>query len=95
MGKTTTIAKLAAARVFQQRQKVGLLTTDTYRIAAVEQLKTYAGILNIPLEVVSNPDDLQKSMEALKGCQMVFMDSAGRNYLEDEYIEEINTIFTL
>jgi flagellar biosynthesis protein FlhF len=90
VGKTTTIAKLAAARVFQQRQKVGLLTTDTYRIAAVEQLKTYAGILNIPLEVVSNPDDLQKSMEALNGCHMVFMDSAGRNYLEEEYIEEIN-----
>jgi flagellar biosynthesis protein FlhF len=90
VGKTTTIAKLAAARVFQQRQKVGLLTTDTYRIAAVEQLKTYAGILNIPIEVVSNPDDLQKSMEALKGCHMVFMDSAGRNYLEDEYVEEIN-----
>jgi flagellar biosynthesis protein FlhF len=90
VGKTTTIAKLAAARVFQQRQKVGLLTTDTYRIAAVEQLKTYAGILNIPLEVVSNPNDLQKSMEALKGCHMVFMDSAGRNYLEEEYIEEIN-----
>jgi flagellar biosynthesis protein FlhF len=90
VGKTTTIAKLAAAHVFQQRQKVGLLTTDTYRIAAVEQLKTYSGILNIPLEVVSNPDDLQKSMEALKGCHMVFMDSAGRNYLEDEYVEEIN-----
>jgi flagellar biosynthesis protein FlhF len=90
VGKTTTIAKLAAARVFQQRQRVGLLTTDTYRIAAVEQLKTYAGILNIPLEVVSNADDLQKAMAALKGCQMVFMDSAGRNYLEDEYIEEIN-----
>ncbi|SDM91649.1 flagellar biosynthesis protein FlhF [Bacillus sp. OK048] len=90
VGKTTTIAKLAAARVFQQRQKVGLLTTDTYRIAAVEQLKTYAGILNIPLEVVSNPNDLQKSMEALKDCHMIFMDSAGRNYLEEEYIEEIN-----
>lgn len=90
VGKTTTIAKLAAARVFQQRQKVGLLTTDTYRIAAVEQLKTYAGILNIPVEVVSNPDELRKSMEILKGCQMVFMDSAGRNYLEDDYIEEIN-----
>lgn len=90
VGKTTTIAKLAAARVFQQRQKVGLLTSDTYRIAAVEQLKTYAGILNIPLEVVSNPADLQKSMESLKGCNLIFMDSAGRNYLEDEYIEEIN-----
>jgi flagellar biosynthesis protein FlhF len=90
VGKTTTIAKLAAARVFQQRHKVGLLTTDTYRIAAVEQLKTYAGILNIPLEVVSNPTELPKSMEALKGCNLIFMDSAGRNYLEDEYIEQIN-----
>ncbi|MEH7273599.1 flagellar biosynthesis protein FlhF [Neobacillus vireti] len=90
VGKTTTIAKLAAARVFHQRQKVGLLTTDTYRIAAVEQLKTYAGILNIPLEVVSNPGDLRKAMEALKGCHLVFMDSAGRNYLEEEYVEEIN-----
>ncbi|WP_419955460.1 flagellar biosynthesis protein FlhF [Neobacillus niacini] len=90
VGKTTTIAKLAAACVFHQRQKVGLLTTDTYRIAAVEQLKTYAGILNIPLEVVSNPADLSNSMEALKGCHMIFMDSAGRNYLEEEYVEEIN-----
>lgn len=90
VGKTTTIAKLAAVQVFQQRQKVGLLTTDTFRIAAVEQLKTYASILNIPLEVVANANELKNAMEALKGCQLIFMDSAGRNYLEEEYIEEIN-----
>jgi flagellar biosynthesis protein FlhF len=90
VGKTTTIAKLAAARVFQQRQRVGLLTTDTFRIGAVEQLRTYANILNIPLEVVKNADDLKTAMTSLKGCNTVFMDSAGRNYLEDEYIEEIN-----
>ncbi|WP_462410746.1 flagellar biosynthesis protein FlhF [Neobacillus sp. Marseille-QA0830] len=90
VGKTTTIAKLAAARVFQQRQKAGLLTTDTFRIAAVEQLKTYASILNVPLEVVSEPGELTGAMDRLKGCPIVFMDSAGRNYLEDEYIEEIN-----
>jgi flagellar biosynthesis protein FlhF len=90
VGKTTTIAKLASARVFQQRQKVGLLTTDTYRIAAVEQLKTYASILNLPLEVVSEASELKNAMDRLKGCQMVFMDSAGRNYLEDEWVEEIN-----
>ena len=90
VGKTTTIAKLAAARVFQQRQRVGLLTTDTFRIAAVEQLKTYASILNIPLEVVSDPSELTGAFARLKGCPIVFMDSAGRNYLEDQYIEEIN-----
>ncbi len=90
VGKTTTIAKLAAARVFQQRQRVGLLTTDTFRIGAVEQLKTYANILNVPLGVVGKPDELKTAMAELKGCHYVFMDSAGRNYLEDEYIEEIN-----
>jgi flagellar biosynthesis protein FlhF len=90
VGKTTTIAKLAAARVLHGKQRVGLLTTDTYRIAAVEQLKTYGNILNIPLEVVSDPEDLSKATENLKGCKTFFMDSAGRNYLEEEYIEEIN-----
>ncbi|WP_342429548.1 flagellar biosynthesis protein FlhF [Neobacillus sp. FSL H8-0543] len=90
VGKTTTIAKLAAVSVFHQRQKVGLLTTDTFRIAAVEQLKTYASILNIPLEVVNNANELKSAMEVLKSCQIIFMDSAGRNYLEEEYIDEIN-----
>lgn len=90
VGKTTTIAKLAAARVLHGRQRVGLLTTDTYRIAAVEQLKTYANILNVPIEVVANPDSLETAMSSLKGCQIILMDSAGRNYLENEYIEEIN-----
>ncbi|MFJ5716416.1 flagellar biosynthesis protein FlhF [Neobacillus sp. NPDC093127] len=90
VGKTTTIAKLAAVRVLQGRQRVGLLTTDTYRIAAVEQLKTYANILNVPVEVVTNPDGLADAVDGLKGCQVMLMDSSGRNYLEDEYIEEIN-----
>jgi flagellar biosynthesis protein FlhF len=95
VGKTTTIAKLAAAQVIGQRQKVGLLTTDTFRIAAVEQLKTYANILNVPFEVVDNANSLVPSMNALKSCDIVFMDSAGRNYLEGEYIEEINQYLRL
>ncbi|MEO2076762.1 MAG: flagellar biosynthesis protein FlhF [Bacillus sp. (in: firmicutes)] len=90
VGKTTTIAKLASRQVLYQRKKVGFLTADTFRIAAVEQLKTYANILNIPIEVVETPDHVQKSMSQLKNCQMIFMDSAGRNYLEEQYIEEIN-----
>jgi flagellar biosynthesis protein FlhF len=90
VGKTTTLAKLAAARVLNGRLRVGLLTADTYRVGAVEQLKTYANILNIPIEVVTNPEDMQSSIDGLKGCQIILMDSAGRNFLEDFYIDEIN-----
>jgi flagellar biosynthesis protein FlhF len=90
VGKTTTIAKLASRQVLFQRKKVGFLTADTFRIAAIEQLKTYANILNIPIEVVESPDQLNQSLNNLKNCQMIFMDSAGRNYLEEQYIEEIN-----
>lgn len=90
VGKTTTIAKLASRQVLFQRKKVGFLTADTFRIAAIEQLKTYATILNIPIEVVESPERLTQSLLNLKNCQMIFMDSAGRNYLEEQYIEEIN-----
>jgi flagellar biosynthesis protein FlhF len=90
VGKTTTIAKLAAMHVLQQKKRVGLLTTDTYPIAAVEQLKTYANILNVPVEVAADANEFHAAMERLKGCHIIFMDSAGRNYLEGEYIEEIN-----
>ncbi|EKN63673.1 flagellar biosynthesis regulator FlhF [Neobacillus bataviensis LMG 21833] len=90
VGKTTTIAKLASRQVLFQRKKVGFLTADTFRIAAIDQLKTYANILNIPIEVVESPEQLTESLRNLKNCQMIFMDSAGRNYLEGHYIEEIN-----
>ncbi|WP_066067231.1 flagellar biosynthesis protein FlhF [Neobacillus soli] len=94
VGKTTTIAKLASRQVLFQRKKVGFLTADTFRIAAIEQLKTYANILNIPIEVVENSNQLKESLNNLKNCQMIFMDSAGRNYLEEQYIEEINELLS-
>ncbi len=94
VGKTTTIAKLASRQVLNQRKKVGFLTADTFRIAAIEQLKTYATILNIPIEVVESSDQLKQSLVNLKNCQMIFMDSAGRNYLEEQYIEEINDLLS-
>ncbi|WP_059172722.1 flagellar biosynthesis protein FlhF [Bacillus sp. FJAT-27445] len=90
VGKTTTIAKLAAVRAFQKKQRVGLLTSDTFRIAAVEQLLTYADILNIPLEVVMKEDELETAMKVMKGRHVVFMDTAGRNYLERQYINEVS-----
>lgn len=90
VGKTTTIAKLAAEQVLKNQKQVGLITLDTYRIAAVEQLKTYAEILNAPLEVVSSPQDLKKAFDKLSECDLIFMDTAGRNYRNEMLVSELN-----
>jgi flagellar biosynthesis protein FlhF len=90
VGKTTTLAKLAAENVIEHGKRVGMMTSDTYRIAAVEQLKTYANILNIPLKVIYSPDELAPALERLSDCDLVFLDTAGRNYKNREFVEEIN-----
>lgn len=92
VGKTTTIAKLAADLMLKHKKKVGFITADTYRIAAVEQLKTYATILNIPIEVVFSPEDLQPALDNLAACDTILMDTAGRNYLQERYIEELEQL---
>lgn len=92
VGKTTTIAKLAAEQLFKQGRKVGLITSDTYRISAVEQLRTYASILNIPLEVVQSPGDLQRAMFRLESCDLVLMDTAGRNYRNELLVAELQSL---
>lgn len=92
VGKTTTIAKLAAEQVLKHRRKVGFITSDTYRIAAVEQLKTYATILDVPLEVVFSPQDLHKAMDKLSDRDIIFMDTAGRNFRNEMYVSELNAL---
>lgn len=92
VGKTTTLAKLAAESMLQHKKKAGMITSDTYRIAAVEQLKTYANILNVPLKVVYSAEELVPTVERMSGCDMIFMDTAGRNYRNREYVEEINKL---
>jgi flagellar biosynthesis protein FlhF len=92
VGKTTTIAKLAADLMLNQKKKVGFITTDTYRIAAVEQLKTYANILNIPIEVVFSPTDMESAVEKLASCDVILMDTAGRNYLQKQFIDELSRL---
>lgn len=88
VGKTTTIAKLAADYLLKHQISVGFITADTYRIAAVDQLRTYANILNIPLEIVYSPDELASAYEKLSACDLILMDTPGRNYLEKQYIDE-------
>lgn len=79
VGKTTTIAKLAANFKIRESKKVAMITIDTYRIAAVDQLKTYAELIEVPLHVVLTPGELAQSIESLRDCDVVLIDTAGRS----------------
>lgn len=92
VGKTTTIAKIASTLKLTKKTKVALITSDTYRIAAVEQLKTYANILGIPLEVVYASDEMDKTMENLKNFDLVLVDTAGRSHQNAEQIDDIKDL---
>jgi flagellar biosynthesis protein FlhF len=92
VGKTTTLAKIAADCVLKFNKRVAFITTDTYRIAAIEQLKTYATILDVPIEVCYNLDDFQKAQENFKDYDLVFIDTAGRNFRNQRYVEDLKNI---
>ncbi len=77
VGKTTTLAKLSAHSALNEKKSVGLITTDTYRIAAVEQLKVYARIIGIPLEIASGNSDFKKSLSRLADKDVIFVDTPG------------------
>jgi len=89
VGKTTTIAKMAARSVLEKKKKIGFITTDTYRIAAIEQLKTYANLLQAPVEIVYNANDYKKAIENFAHLDLVFIDTAGRNYKEAKYVDDL------
>jgi flagellar biosynthesis protein FlhF len=89
VGKTTTLAKMAAGAVLDKKEKIAFITTDTYRIAAVEQLKTYANLLNVPFEVIYKLSDFHKAIEKFAGFDRIYIDTAGRNYREIQYIREL------
>jgi flagellar biosynthesis protein FlhF len=92
VGKTTTLAKIAANCVLKHEKKVAFITTDTYRIAAIEQLKTYAKILNVPIEVCYNIKDFKKAKEQFSTYDLVFIDTAGRNFRNQQYVEDLREI---
>ncbi len=79
VGKTTTIAKLAAIAKLVNRQSVGLISADTYRIGAIEQLRTFAGIADIPMEVVYKPSEIAPALRKFRGKDLVLIDTVGRN----------------
>ncbi len=89
VGKTTTIAKIVSSITLKNKIKVALVTLDTYRIAAVEQLRTYANILNIPLRVVYSNNELKEVQEEFKDFDLVLVDTAGRSHKNEEQVAEI------
>jgi flagellar biosynthesis protein FlhF len=92
VGKTTTLAKMAAECVIKHKKKAAFITADTYRIAAIDQLKTYAGILDIPLEVCFTIDDFRHAAEKLKEYDIVLIDTAGRNFRNRQYVEDLKNV---
>ena len=89
VGKTTTIAKLASYFKLEKKLKVALITCDTYRIAAVEQLRTYANILDVPLQVVYTIEEFNNSVKGYKDYDLIFVDTAGRSHKNNEQCNEI------
>lgn len=94
VGKTTTIAKVAANAMLDHKKSVAFITTDTYRIAAIEQLKTYAKILDIPLEVAYSKADYTHALEKFSSYDHIFVDTAGRNYRENNYVDDVEEMIT-
>jgi len=93
VGKTTTIAKLAAHFKLRERKHVGLITIDTYRIAAVDQLRTYARIIDVPLEVVLSPEELSDAVGRMRGLDLVLIDTAGRSQNDSIRLNELRAFF--
>lgn len=94
VGKTTTIAKIAANSLLKEKKPVAFITADTYRIAAIEQLKTYAKILDVPLEVIYSTDDYKKALVKFANYERIFVDTAGRNFRQDHFVEELRELIT-
>ncbi len=89
VGKTTTIAKLAANFRLKEKRRVGLITVDTYRIAAVEQLRTYADIIDLPMHVVSSPRDMRETVARMSHLDLILIDTAGRSPKDEVRLQEL------
>ncbi len=92
VGKTTTIAKIASKFKLEEKKKVAIITADTYRIAAVEQIKTYANILTIPVEVVYEAKDLNSAISKYDNYDLVLIDTAGRSHRNMEQFNDAKNL---
>jgi flagellar biosynthesis protein FlhF len=93
VGKTTTIAKIAASQSLWGNKKVVLMTADTYRIAAVEQLRTYAKILGIPIEIAADGKEAQSAVKKHRDADLILLDTAGRSHYDGSRIDELRALY--
>lgn len=89
VGKTTTIAKVASRFKLEQQAKVAFITSDTYRIAAVEQLNTYASIIDSPVSVIYSADELEEAVNTYKDYDLIMVDTAGRSHKSEDQMDEL------
>jgi len=92
VGKTTTIAKIASTLSVGKKFKIALVTADTYRVAAVEQIRTYANILDVPLHVIYDPEEIAQAKEQFKDYDIVLVDTAGRSHRNREQRDDIERL---
>jgi flagellar biosynthesis protein FlhF len=92
VGKTTTLAKIAANYSLNLRKNVGLITADTYRIAAVDQLKTYAEILGLPVNIIYAPNEIKDAISLYSDKDVVLIDTAGRSYRNKSQFDELKSL---
>lgn len=89
VGKTTTIAKLAAIHALDYNRKVALLSLDTYRIGAIQQLRTYAELMNLPLHIATNADEVREGLELFRDYDLVLIDTIGRGQRDEAHLQEM------
>lgn len=92
VGKTTNLAKLAALFSVQERAKVGVITADTYRVSATEQLSTYATIIDLEMRVVHDAREMKSALKAFEDCDLVLIDTAGSSPYNDEQMGELRAL---
>ena len=93
VGKTTTLAKIAANFMIKEGKKVGLITADTYRIAAVEQLKTYSEIMGTPITVIYSPKEMKDAIKKNSESQLILIDTPGKSHKNKKHFDEIKEIY--
>lgn len=93
VGKTTTLAKIAARCALHQRKSVGLITADTYRIGAIEQLKTYAEIIDLPLEIADSKDGMRRALGCFQDRDCILVDTPGRGGDAADYLTRLRGMF--
>lgn len=94
VGKTTTIAKLAASYHLTEKRRIGLITIDTFRVGGVDQLRTYAEVIGLPMRSASTASELVAALDEFADCELVLIDSAGRSPRDEQRIQELRDLLS-